>query len=155
AQLERIKLQAIANAPAPTLPELNASSESSIAAIGWLDADRPVWTWDLKVESAKVSSEPSDFTRAMDDAARAEFGEKSFDRATALYRQAIAATRDENQRANAQLGLARALWHSGSKTNAVGTYRELLKLPTKISDEYDLAYASYAVEPLLELGAAG
>src|SRR5215813_1323242 len=46
ARLDRIKLQTIANAPGAPVPEENASFDAEVAALGWLDADRPVWTWD-------------------------------------------------------------------------------------------------------------
>jgi signal transduction histidine kinase len=154
ARLERIKLQAIANATAAALPELDTSS-GAVAAIGWLEGNHPVWTWDLRAESEPAAPPAAEFARAMDDAARTEFAERQYGNAAALYRQAIAATSDEKQRASAQLGLARALWRSGSKADAAAAYRNLLKLPATIADEYGLPFASYALAPLLELGAAG
>src|SRR5262245_16307404 len=45
ARLERIKLLVIANAPVAALPQPSAYSDAAVAAIGWLDGDRLVWTW--------------------------------------------------------------------------------------------------------------
>jgi signal transduction histidine kinase len=148
ARLERIKLQEIVSA-ADRLPEPSAYSDPAIAAIGWVDdGERLVWPWDFG-----GSPGHSEFTRAMDEGARAEFGDKFYELAVEVYRQAVFAAPSDAERAAAQLGLARALWRAGTLPDAVGVYRDLLKLPSNVADEYGLAFASYAVEPLLELGA--
>jgi signal transduction histidine kinase len=155
-QLDRIKVQEMANAPAGALPELLGSSHSAVAGIGWVDGQRLVWPWDRVAATQQGGAVEAGrtFSWHLDDAERAEVGTKDFARAAELYRKAMEFAVDGRDRATAQLGLARSLARSGSRTAALGVYRDLMQMPGNLADEYGLAFASYAADPLLSLGAS-
>lgn len=150
-RLERIKVQEMANSLNDVYSGAAMSSDPSIVGVGWLDGERLVWPWDADGLAKETDTPSPEITSLREEAERAEFSRGDYGRAVELYRQVSTAT-SGSERAAAQLGLARSLWRSGAKSAALDAYRALLQLATGIRDEYGLAYASYAVEPLFEMG---
>lgn len=154
-RLERIKLQEIARAPAGAVPHSAAYSDPAVAFVGWEENDRLVWPWD--VESRKSSShtaEEAESVRKIEEGERAEIADKNYAQAAGLYRAAVNAAHSEGQKASARLPLARVLSRSGASTEAQTLYKQLLNLPSTVTDEYGLSFASYAAALLVESHAA-
>ena len=151
-RLERIKQQEMANVPG-TPARFNHSSDPAVAAVGWVDGDRLVWPWDIHFTENTLPDDNPEFTRTLDSARRAEFAEQRYDRAAEFYRQAVSAAHHDAHRASARLGLARAQLRSGQRKAAVASYREVLKLPSTVTDDNGLSYWSSAATSLVELGA--
>jgi two-component system phosphate regulon sensor histidine kinase PhoR len=151
-RLERIRTREIVNAPAaPTRG--SRSSDPAVVAVGWVDGERLVWPWDVNPSASEKSEEHPAFASALENGRRAEFAEQRYDRAADLYREAARIARDHSQRASALLGLARSERRVGRKTAAIAVYRDVLKLPSTVTDKDGLSYWSYAAAPLVEFGA--
>ena len=150
-RLERIRTREMVNAPATPMRR-NRSSDPAIVAVGWVDGERLVWPWDVNPVSEQSEDDPA-FAAAMESGRRAEFAEQRYDRAADLYRQAARLARNEKQRASARLGLARSERRLGQRTAAVAVYRDVLKLPSTVTDNDGLSLWSYAAAPLVELSA--
>jgi hypothetical protein len=86
-RLERIKSQEMRNVPGTPM-RLNNPSDPAVVAVGWVDGERLVWPWDAPSIAGESQEQDPEFTRAMDQARRAEFAEQRYDRAVDLYRQA-------------------------------------------------------------------
>lgn len=151
-RLERIRTQEMANMPGTPIRR-HRPSDPAVVAVGWVDGERLVWPWDITSIASERPEEGPEFARALDEGRRAEFAEKRYDRAADLYRQAAETARRDTQRASARLGLARTQLRAGRRTAAVAAYREVLKLPSTVTDDSGLSYWSSAAAPLVELGA--
>jgi two-component system phosphate regulon sensor histidine kinase PhoR len=151
-RLERIRTREMVNAPAAPMRR-NRSSDPAIVAVGWVDGERLVWPWDVSPGASDKSEYDPAFAAAVETGRRAEFAEQRYDRAADLYRQAARIARDEGQRASARLGLARSERRAGRRTTAVAVYRDVLKLPSTVTDSDGLSLWSYAAVPLVELSA--
>jgi len=149
-RLERIRTREMVNAPAAPMRR-NRSSDPAIVAVGWVDGERLVWPWDVSPAVSEQSEDDPAFAAAMESGRRAEFAEQRYDRATDLYRQAARIARNERQRASARLGLARSERRVGHRTAAIAVYRDVLKLPSTVTDNDGLSLWSYAAAPLVEL----
>jgi signal transduction histidine kinase len=151
-RLERIKTQEMANVPGSSIRR-DGHSDPAIVAVGWVDGDRLVWPWDSNSLGKNPSEEGPEFTRALNEARKAEHMEKRYERAVDFYGQAVAAARHDNQRATARLGLALNQLHVGERAVAVSSYLAVLKLPSTVIDDSGLSSWSFAALPLVELGA--
>ena len=151
-RLERIKTQEMANVPGTPIRR-DSHSDPAVVAVGWVEGERLVWPWDVNSNANKLPEERPEFDRAIDEGRRAEFAEKRYDRAADLYRQAAQIARHDTQRASARLGVARTQLRAGQRTAAVAAYREVLELPSTVTDDNGLSYWSSAATPLVELGA--
>jgi signal transduction histidine kinase len=149
-RLERIKTQEILNVPGTPSPR-DRYSDPAVVAVGWVEGERLVWPWDVHSVAAPLSEESPEFDRALDAGKRAEYVEKRDDRAADFYRKAVETARHDTQRADARLALARTQLRAGQRKAAVATYREVLKLPSTVTDD-GLSYWSSAATPLVELG---
>ncbi|MGH9383725.1 MAG: ATP-binding protein [Vicinamibacterales bacterium] len=150
-RLERIKTQELANMSGSAVPD-NRHSDPAVVAVGWVDGEQLVWPWDITAIAKGLPAESPEFARAFNEGRRLEFAEKRYDRAADLYRHAAATARHDAQRASARLGLARCLLRVGQQRAAIAAYRELLKLPSAVTDDHGLSYWSSAALPLVELG---
>jgi signal transduction histidine kinase len=61
-----------------------------------------------------------------------------------FYREALVSASEESQRAAVSLPLANALARSGAHADALRVYRELLNLPSTLTDDQGLSFTSYA-----------
>ena len=150
-RLERIRTQEMANTPA-TPNRRHRPTDPAVVAVGWVDGDRLVWSWDLPATPATTPGDNPEFARALSDGRRAEFAEKRHDRAAGFYRQAVQAARHGAERAAAELAVARTDLRAGHRRAALATYRRVLDLPSAITDENGLSYSSSAATALVELG---
>jgi signal transduction histidine kinase len=150
-RLERLRTQEMANIPAsPASPE--RPSDPAVVAVGWVDDDALVWPWDVSPATGGSSGSP-EFLRALNAGRRAEYVERRDDRATEQYGLAVAAAREDSERASARLELARVQRRTGQRAAAIASYRDVLRLPSTVVDEHRLSYWSSAAGPLVELGA--
>ena len=151
AKLERIKFQEADSFPAGEVPESSGYSDPAVAFVGLEKDGRLIWPWnDGPTRDLSTPPVESDFARRIAQAERAEFGEKNYARAAALYREAVAAATSDAERASARLPLASALSRSGAPSEAIRAYRELLNLSSTLTDDQGLPFASYAALRLAE-----
>jgi signal transduction histidine kinase len=151
ARLERIKLQEIASARPGALQQTAVYSDPAVAFVGWEEGERLVWPWDaLPNHPQSATPESPEFARKANEAARAEFAEKDYARAAALYREAIAIASTDTDRAAMRLALGNALVRSGAQKEGLDVYRDLLDMPSTITDDHGLSFASYAAIRLSE-----
>ena len=149
-RLERIKTQEMANVPGTAVAR---DRDPAIAAVGWVEGDRLVWPWDVHSVANARSEENPEFVRVFDEGKRAEYVAKRDDRAADLYRNAAELARHDTHRADALLALARIQLRAGQRRAAVAAYREVLRLPSTVTDDNGLSYWSSAAMFLVELGA--
>jgi signal transduction histidine kinase len=150
-RLERIRTQEMANIPAsPAPPE--RPSDPAVVAVGWVDDDALVWPWDVSPVAAN-SAANAEFVRALGAGTRAEYVERRDDRAAEQYRLAVAAAREDPERAEAQLALARIQRRAGQRAAAIAANRDVLRLASTVVNDHRLSYWSVAAQPLVELGA--
>ncbi len=100
-----------------------------------------------------VPEESPEFARAINEGQTRGVCGKRHDRAADFYRQAVETARHDTERASARLGLARTRLRAGQRTAAMAAYRDVLKLPSTVTDGNGLSYWSSAAAPLVELGA--
>lgn len=151
-RLERLRTQAMANAPS-TPVRAHSPSDPAVVAVGWVDGEQLVWPWDTTPAPVASSEENPEFDRTFAEGRRAEFAEKRHDRASGLYRQAIQVARRDADRAAARLALARTQLRAGQRTASIATYRTVLKTASTVTDGNGLSCWSSAAAPLVELGA--
>jgi signal transduction histidine kinase len=150
ARLERIKLQEIARTPAGA-----ESSDPAVAFVGWEEGGRLIWPWNVaRSRIGGAISDESEFARKVEAGERVELAEQNYSRAAAFYREALGSARTDAERASASLLLANVLARSGAQAEAVRVYRDLLSLPSTVTDDQGLSYASYAALRLSESHAA-
>jgi tetratricopeptide (TPR) repeat protein/anti-sigma regulatory factor (Ser/Thr protein kinase) len=155
-QLERIKIQEISGVLTGTISGSAGYSDPAVVFVGWEENDHLVLPWDVERHTSQPrTAVEAEWAQKISEAERAEFGDKDYSRAAALYREAIDAAPSEQQKASARLLLGRALSRSGATAQALGIYRELMSLPTTIADDYGLSFNSYAAARMMELNAAG
>jgi signal transduction histidine kinase len=151
-RLERIRTQEMANTPATPI-QRHSPSDPAVVAVGWMDGERLVWPWDITAATTELPRESPEFDRALAEGRRAEYAEKRDDRAVEFYSQAAAAARHDTGRASARLALARTRLRAGQRTAAIAAYRDVLELPSTVTDDNGLSYWSSAAPPLVQLGA--
>ena len=151
-RLERIKTQEMANMPGAPIPQVRYS-DPAIVAVGWVDGERLVWPWDINSIAEELPEESPEFARAINEGKRAEYVEKRYDRAADFYRKAIETARHDTQHASARIGLARTQLAAGQRKAAIAAYRDVLKLPSTVTDDNGISYWSYVATPLVQLGA--
>lgn len=150
-RLERIRTQEMANTPATPIRR-HSPSDPAVVAVGWVSGDRLVWPWDIGTGAEERPEANLDFARAFAEGRRAEFADKQPDRAADLYQQAVANARHDSDRAVARLALARTRLRVGQRMQAIAAYRDVLTLPSAVTDDNGLSYSSSAAAPLVELG---
>ena len=143
-RLERIKTQEMAQV---------RYSDPAIVAVGWIDGERLFWPWDVNSIAEEPPEESPEFANAINEGKRAEYLEKRYDRAADFYRKAIETARHDTQLASARIGLARTQLAAGQRKAAIAAYREVLKLPSTVTDDHGLSYWSQVATPLVQLGA--
>jgi len=149
-RLERIKTQAALDAGRPAEKATAPSADPALVAVGWVEGDRLVWPWDIH-SVAPPREESPEFARTLDEGKREEYVTKRDDRAADLYRKAADIARHDTQRAEALLALARTQLRAGQRRAAIASYREVLRLPSTVTED-GLSSWSKAAGPLLELG---
>jgi len=146
-RLERIKLEETQRAAA--LPEKLSGftyKNPEVILIGLVVDGRLGLPWEFSpaAQESRKALEQEGYLRKIQDGEQAEFQLKDPARAAALFRAVAAASRDAAQKAYARLLLARALAKSRKKTEAIYHYRELLSLPSSVTDDLGVSLYLYA-----------
>jgi len=110
------------------------------------------WTPDPRAELGRTSLMAAPFARRVADGKRAEFGNGDATGAVRRYEEALAQAEDSIQVAYARLLLGRALAKSGRGAEALAHNRQLLDLPSSVTDEVGVPIALYAAARLLQDG---
>jgi signal transduction histidine kinase/tetratricopeptide (TPR) repeat protein len=141
-RLENIKLKET---------EGSGSRDSAVAFVAWVESGRLVMPWekDPNTEHLRRAIEEPEFSRRIEEAARAEFAEKRPDRAADVYRDLLQTAANDQQRASVRLKLAPVLRQLGRQREADGIYRDLLNLPSDLVDDGGISFASTAAMALL------
>ncbi len=154
-RLEKIKLQeAGVSINWTELPGNLEYINPEVALIGQVKEAKLRLPWESNQQSAEFRQILSDsnFAIQIQHAEQQEFAKKNFTRAAELYRQLINATREPIRKSYAHLLLARALSKTDRKKEALEHFHSILKLPSRIKDEYGIPFCLYAAGPLLEAG---
>jgi signal transduction histidine kinase len=155
-RLERTKLEET-QLVVPRTDELSnfAYKNPETILIGLVVDGRLLLPWEFApaVQESRRALEQTAFRRKIQDGEQAEFQLKDPARAAAFFRAAATASREAAQEAYARLLLARALAKSGKKADAVSHYRDLLRLPSSLTDELGIPLYLYAAERLQSLDA--
>lgn len=153
-RLENIKLQGSTAATNwDNLPSIIDYENPEVVLLCHVDDRQLVLPWEKNQELEKnrhLLSQPK-FTQKIRQGERAEFVEKNLNRAANLYRQAMNSTKEPVQKGYARLLLARSLFKSNKKGEALSHYRKMLELPYNVSDEYGIPFSLYAAGRLLEM----
>jgi signal transduction histidine kinase len=154
-RLENIKLQETAAAAnwdlLPT--EINYSNPEVVLLCPVEDRQLILpWEKNRELENNKQLLNQSKFTQKIYRGERAEFVEKNLSRAANLYNQALNSTKEPVQKGYAQLLLARSLFKSNRKKEAISNYRKISRLPYSVTDEYGFPFSLYAAGRLVEIG---
>jgi len=147
--LDRIMSLEILNSPKGAAPESGKYSDSAVIAVGALEGDRVVWPWD---KAWTPMDNENGFEKALLNAERSE---RNRELAANLYREALSLAETDRQRAAATLGLARMLAAASLQAETTAAFRDLLKFPATVVDEYGSPYASYAWQRLAALDVSG
>ncbi len=156
-RLEKVKLEEAQEAA--FRPESLSSSiyrNPEVILIGRVSEGRLLLPWEFSpgfLESQKVLND-SRFRQKIEEAENTEFRVKDAAKAAAQFRRVMAEAGQGAQKAYARLLLARALIKSGQKNEAIFHYRDLLKLPSSVTDELGNPIYLYAAERLVELRTA-
>jgi signal transduction histidine kinase len=155
-RLENVKLQEVAAATDPSLSR-RARRESlspEVVLVSPLEKDQLVLPWENDPEagrSSRLLNDPA-FARRIRQAEREEFERNDALQAAVLYEQTLREFQDQAQKAYARLLLARALQKSKQTSRALDHYKEILRLPFTVSDEYGIPFCLYAGRRLFDLG---
>ncbi|MDA2927193.1 HAMP domain-containing histidine kinase [Acidobacteria bacterium AH-259-G07] len=125
-----------------------------VVLVGRVEQNRLLLPWELDRRSKEVnrSSGETRFTSKIRQAEEEEFLKKQFARAAELYRESMNEPRLQGQVAFARLSLARVLAKAGHTREAQAHYREILLLPSEVTDEQGIPLSLYAAVHLLERG---
>ena len=152
-RLEKIKLQETSAASdwSQSLPKRDYVNPE-VVLVGLIDGRQLILPWeaDLRKKEAQKLLNNSNYIQKIRSAENEEFARKDFSRAVVLYRQSMETAREPVQRGYARLQLARALTKSHRKKEALAHYRNILVLPSSVTDEYGIPLSLYAAGRLLE-----
>lgn len=154
-RLESIKLQeASALSEQQLLPAEMNYVNPEVVLICQVDGRQLVLPWERNRETENARQYLSDpaFAQKIRQAETEEFAQKNHTRAARLYKQALNSAEFPIQKEYARLLFARALSKSSQKAEALANYREILRLPYTLSDEYGIPLSLYAAGRLLENG---
>lgn len=129
-------------------------SDASVALIAWLDGNRLALPWqtDRSITKFPQPHAETQFERKLRDGMRAELSEGNPGKAVPLYLQATQSARLPVQSANARLLLARALFKSGRRDQALAIERQISLLPFEIRDDQEVPFSLYAATELVKSG---
>jgi len=152
-RLEKIKLQETSAASdwSQSLPKRDYVNPE-VVLVGLIDGRQLILPWeaDLRKKEVQKLLNNSNYIQKIRRAENEEFAKKDFSRAVELYRQSMETAREPVQRGYARLQLARSLTKSHRKKEALAHYRNILDLPSSVTDEYEIPLSLYAAGRLLE-----
>jgi signal transduction histidine kinase len=155
-RLENIKLQEVAAAADRSLPRRARTDflHSEVVLVSPVVEQKLVLPWEDNSEAGRrnrLLNDPA-FAGRIRQAEREEFERNDNLRAAGLYDQILREFQDPAQKAYTRLLLARVLQKSKQTNRALAHYKEILKLPFTVSDEYGIPFCLYAARRLLDLG---
>jgi signal transduction histidine kinase len=154
-RLENIKLQeTAASANSDSLPAEIIYSNPEVELLCPVENRQLIFPWEKNSELEKNRGVliQSKFMQKIRQGERAEFVEKNLNRAANLYSQSLNSVKEPVQKGYAQLLLARSLFKSNRKREAISNFRKILELPYSVTDEYGIPFSLYAAGRLLEIG---
>jgi len=156
-RLEKIKLQVTSMLAGGHISATGSNYRNSeVVLIGRIESDRLLLPWEADQSSGESTLLPGNnaFAQAINQAEYQEFANGDLSQAAVLYRQCTEMTRNPIQKAYAYLSLARTLMKLDRMAEAVKQYRDILTLPSSITDEYGVPFSFYASRSLVEKGTA-
>jgi signal transduction histidine kinase len=148
-RLEAIRLQEINRLiRTPGARWMEPPDNPAVVLIARPQADTLLLPWDTAAQPFKPVS--PEFARLRQEGEFHEFIKKDYAAAGGAYRQALASTRDAQEKDDARLLVARTLAKAGDGADASGYLLALLKESGGARDEQGVAYRLYAAERLLE-----
>ncbi|HXH49006.1 MAG TPA: tetratricopeptide repeat protein, partial [Terriglobia bacterium] len=126
--------------------------EASIVLIAPLDGSQLKLPWDADTSLSKsrvVDGEPR-FELQLQQGTHAELAEGNPAKAVSLYRQAVQSAPLPVQSARAGILLARALYRSGRRDEALNVERQAALLPLNLRDDQGIPFALYAATELVK-----
>ncbi|HET7102315.1 MAG TPA: tetratricopeptide repeat protein, partial [Terriglobia bacterium] len=126
--------------------------EVSIVLIAPLDGSRLALPWDADTSLPKfrgIDGKPR-FELQLQQGTHAELAEGNPARAVPLYRQAVQSAPLPVQSARARILLARALYKSGRRGEAMNLERQAALLPFNLKDDQGIPFALYAATELVK-----
>jgi signal transduction histidine kinase len=155
-QLERIKLQEISALAAQAKSSQKTTYENpAVLLVGRVESNRLVlpWEWNRPEEAAGGVLRQPGFALKVREGERAELVGNQYEKAAALYRQAMNAARHPIQAGYARLLMARTREKSGKQDEAIAQYRKILALSSDVIDDQGIPLSLYAAARLLRAGA--
>lgn len=110
------------------------------------------WEKNQDIERAQRLLSDSEFMKKIQKAQKEEFENKNYPQALRLYKKELRTAKNTLQKEYARFLMARVLLKLGQKTKAIANYKEILKQPFTVSDEYGIPLSLYAAGRLLEYG---
>lgn len=151
-RLENIKLQETSAASDwQHMPAEMSYVNPEVVLICLVDGRQLMLPWERNqdIENAGQYLSDPEFAQKIRQAEREEFAQKNYTQAVRLYKQILNTTKHPVQREYSRLLVARALLKSSQRAEALANYREILRLPYTVSDEYGIPLSLYAAGRLL------
>ena len=117
-----------------------------VVLLGQVENNQLKLPWEIRPEddSELQSLYQSRFTQKIRLAEEEELVNKNYAQASQLYRQVLKTAATRTQRGYTELLLARVLMKSGQIEEATSQYKNILVLPSNISDEFNIPIFLYA-----------
>jgi RHS repeat-associated protein len=126
--------------------------DDSIVLIAPFDGSRlaPPWDAQTSLTTFQTADDGPRFRRQLQEGAHAELAEGNPARAVPLYRQAAQSAPLPVQSAQARILLARALYKSGRRGEALSVERQTALLPLSLRDDQGIPFALYAATEVVK-----
>lgn len=154
-RLEKIKLQEANAALNWTRSEARPEYiNPEVVLVCLIEEQKLTLPWEIiqTKRAYQQTKESTHFSRIIQRGEKEEFENKSLARAAQFYRQALTTANEPVNKGYARLLLARALRKANQTKESLGHFREILTLPSRITDEYGIPLAFYAAGCMLEAG---
>lgn len=156
ARLERLKSEEV-TAVAADQERVGARhyANAPVVLTALLNEGQPVLPWELAGSGKKTElfAGQGEFAARIRQGEQEEFVKRAYGNAALLYADAARLATDPAQIAHARLLQARAQMRSGERDSAATLYREIMRLPSEVTDEQGIPVALYAAAGLIQLGA--
>lgn len=117
-----------------------------VVLLGQVEDNQLKLSWEIEPEgdSELQSLYQSRFTQKIQLAEEEELVNKNYSHASKLYRQVLKTAATRTQRGYTELLLARVLMKSGQIEEAISQYKNMLVIPSNITDEFNIPIFLYA-----------
>lgn len=152
-RLERMKLEELgALATEPARGETRSYLNPQVELVATVAEGRLMLPWEMRdpEQDAQTQLSTIDYSRAIQQAERAEFQRDDHRTAVAFYNQALEAAQHPVQVGFARLSLSRALANAGREQESHTECRRVLALPSSVTDQLGFPLAFYAAARLLD-----